>query len=114
MTQASLARPRSLVHLIAWLSVCLLVVGWGPSLEPHWRRVWANVGMFGLAASVALVVNERVQTWRTEREHRRQFERRWQAAEHSLERSATHVQASLNRNPREQGKLAGNGERTRS
>ena len=82
------ARPKSLAHLIAWLSLCLLVVGWGPSLEPQWRQVWANVGMFGLVAAVALVVNERMLAWRRRREFQKQQEASRQLAESRLEQLA--------------------------
>jgi hypothetical protein len=82
------ARPKSLAHLIAWLSLCLVVVGWGPSLDPQWRQVWANVGMFGLVAAVAFVVNERALAWRRERAIQREREASREVAERRLDHFA--------------------------
>ncbi|MBI1903053.1 MAG: hypothetical protein HYS13_18290 [Planctomycetia bacterium] len=77
---------HSLINLIAWLSLSLLVVGWGPTLDDFWRRIWAQAGAFGLVAAVALVVNDRVQAWRRRREAERQLDEQRQTQEKSLDR----------------------------
>lgn len=51
--------------LIAWVSLCLLVIGWGPPLGTTTSRLFACTGLVGLASAVGLAVRvkrEMVQT----------------------------------------------------
>lgn len=43
-----------LIGFCAWMSVCLLLAGWVPSLEQELRFVWLISGMAGLVSSVGL------------------------------------------------------------
>tara|TARA_R110002111_G_scaffold262878_1_gene342630 strand:- start:20130 stop:20537 length:408 start_codon:yes stop_codon:yes gene_type:complete len=47
---------RSLTNLIGWLSLCLVSAAWGAELDSTTRHLWANIGLFGLAAMIALKV----------------------------------------------------------
>ncbi|MBC8871636.1 MAG: GGDEF domain-containing protein [Planctomycetes bacterium] len=40
--------------LIAWISLCLLVIGWGPPLGSNTSRLLACTGLVGLASAVGL------------------------------------------------------------
>ena len=60
-----------LVELIAWLSVCLLVAAWGPTLNAGLRHVWSIFGLFGLVAASGLEAVQRVRL-----SHERQKERK--------------------------------------
>lgn len=42
--------------LIAWVSLCLLVIGWGPPLGTTTSRLFACTGLVGLASAVGLAV----------------------------------------------------------
>jgi diguanylate cyclase (GGDEF)-like protein len=57
----------SFLGLIAWVSVCLIVAGFGPPLGPMFAKLWACTGLLGLASAVGLAV-------RVKREMRRQRE----------------------------------------
>ena len=46
----------SFLGLIAWVSLCLLVIGWGPTLEPRIAKLLACTGLVGLASAVGLAV----------------------------------------------------------
>ena len=52
-------RIVSIPTLTAWLSVCILAAAWGKSLNENWQQIWADVGAFGLVASVGLSLIER-------------------------------------------------------
>jgi hypothetical protein len=49
----------SIPNLTAWLSLCILAAAWGRSLDDQWQPIWADMGAYGLAASVGLGVLER-------------------------------------------------------
>jgi len=55
---------RSIAHLIAWLSVCMLAAAWGSVLGPGWTLPWMHWGAFGLAAAVGLGVSDRLRAER--------------------------------------------------
>lgn len=84
--QAVPAKRDSLVSLIAWLSLCLLAVAWGPSLDPANRRVWAHIGLWGLAAAVGLKGVERSRRLTQLRKCEKQREQSQRAQEQSLDR----------------------------
>lgn len=42
------------VAVSAWLSLCLLIVGWMPELDYSFRPIWMISGLIGLASSVGL------------------------------------------------------------
>lgn len=42
------------VAVSAWLSLCLLIVGWMPDLDYSFRPIWMISGLIGLASSVGL------------------------------------------------------------
>lgn len=49
-------RRMTFVGLIAWVSLCLLLIGWGPSLGTTNSRLLACTGLVGLASAVGLAV----------------------------------------------------------
>jgi hypothetical protein len=59
---ATPARRTSLTNLIAWLSVCLVVAGWGPDVEPLLRLWWARVGALGLVGAFGLELANRTRS----------------------------------------------------
>jgi hypothetical protein len=52
-------RIVSIPSLTAWLSLCILAAAWGRSLDERWQPIWADIGAYGLAASVGLSFLER-------------------------------------------------------
>lgn len=51
----------SFLGLIAWLSVCLVIAGWFPNLTPNLAKIWVLAGVFGIAASVGLLVSAKAE-----------------------------------------------------
>ena len=66
----------SLPKLIAWLSLCLLSAAWGHALAPDLRTVWAEIGLFGLSASVGLGILEKSRLLLKERQERAAYQLR--------------------------------------
>ena len=64
------SETSTLPKLIAWLSLCLLSAAWGHALAPTLRTVWAEIGLFGLSASVGLGVLEKSRLLLKERQER--------------------------------------------
>ena len=65
-------RERSIVNLIAWLSVCLLAVAFGSTLGPAYRQIWSFFGAFGLSAAVGLESITRIRKLHQRRRQRAQ------------------------------------------
>ena len=51
------SRRMAFLGLTAWVSLCLLLVGWGPPLGQAMCRLLACTGLVGLASAVGLAVN---------------------------------------------------------
>lgn len=49
-------RRMAFLGLVAWVSLCLLVIGWGPPLGTTTSRLFACTGLVGLASAVGLAV----------------------------------------------------------
>ena len=72
------SETSSLPKLIAWLSICLLSAAWGHALAPSLRTVWAEIGLFGLSASVGLGCLEKSRLLLKERQERAAYQLRAQ------------------------------------
>ena len=70
------SETSTLPKLIAWLSICLLSAAWGHALAPSLRTVWAEIGLFGLSASVGLGVLEKSRWLLKERQERAAYQLR--------------------------------------
>lgn len=49
-------RRMAFLGLIAWVSLCLLVIGWGPPVGTRTSRLFAFAGLVGLVSAVGLQV----------------------------------------------------------
>jgi hypothetical protein len=56
------AARNSLPAMIAWLSLCLIAAGWGPLADAQLRAMWAQIGLFGLTAALALDLAKRARS----------------------------------------------------
>jgi len=51
------SRRTTFLGLIAWVSLCLLLAGWGPPIGSTLTKLLACTGLVGLASAVGLAVN---------------------------------------------------------
>jgi hypothetical protein len=56
MSSSKSTERTPLPDLIAWLSLCILAAAWGPALDPFWRTMWFNLGLFGVVAGIGLTM----------------------------------------------------------
>jgi hypothetical protein len=70
------ADRRSVRSTIAWLSICLLAAGWGPTCDPEVRRLWAVFGAFGLSAALGFDVIQRTRAALRRRDQTSQVQQR--------------------------------------
>lgn len=67
---------KALPNMIAWLSVCLLAVGWGSLADPFLRNLCILFAVLGLAAAVGLDARNRRRRDQRRRRQRRIVRRR--------------------------------------
>jgi diguanylate cyclase len=56
-----LSQRMSFLALIIWISLCMIAAGWLNHLDPSLRRLWASVGLVGLASAVGLAASVKMQ-----------------------------------------------------